>query len=226
MPDFSSLDNPIWSALTSAHAGLALGDELARRYPRDVSPLAAVREATPAAFAALRRLVAADDVVWLLSITPLAVPEGWQLVRSRVIDQMVCEPLTPQPEPRLLSLGAADVPEMMALAARTEPGPFVENTIRMGSYWGIRSSDGRLAAMAGQRMQADGFIEVSAVCTEPEFRGRGYAKQLVESLTRRIQAQGKIAMLHVKTENGAKSVYEKIGYRVRCPVHFSVLAPR
>ena len=38
---FESLDNPIWFALTTEHQTLARSHGLARRYPPDVSPLAA-----------------------------------------------------------------------------------------------------------------------------------------------------------------------------------------
>ena len=115
---------------------------------------------------------------------------------------------------------------MLALAQATEPGPFLPNTIRMGRYLGIREDDGRLAAMAGQRLNLDGFHEVSAVCTWPEFRGRGYAKILIETLAAEIFAEGSTPILHVKTENAAKSLYEKLGFRVRRAVWFTVIAPR
>jgi len=66
----------------------------------------------------------------------------------------------------------------MVRAARADPGPFLPQTIQRGSYFGIRASDGRLVAMAGERLQSTAFGEISAVCTHPEFRGRGYARDL------------------------------------------------
>ena len=65
---------------------------------------------------------------------------------------------------------------MLALAAATEPGPFLPETIRMGRYFGTRSRDGRLMAMAGERLRLNGFTEISAVCTHPDFRGQGHAR--------------------------------------------------
>ena len=41
-PDPKQLERPIWSALTTTHASFALGNDLARRYPPDISPMAAV----------------------------------------------------------------------------------------------------------------------------------------------------------------------------------------
>jgi predicted GNAT family acetyltransferase len=115
---------------------------------------------------------------------------------------------------------------MLELTAATEPGPFLPQTIQMGSYFGIRASDGRLVAMAGERLQSTAFTEISAVCTHPEFRGRGYAQALTTFLAAQIQAAGKIPFLHVKSENGAKAVYEKIGFRLRTAIYLSVISLR
>src|SRR5215467_14372400 len=98
------------------------------------------------------------------------------------MDQMVCEASLVSPSVASLPLGTTDVPEMLELTAATEPGPFLPQTIRMGSYFGIRASDGRLVAMAGERLRSTAFAEISAVCTHPEFRGRGYAPALVTFL--------------------------------------------
>jgi predicted GNAT family acetyltransferase len=113
---------------------------------------------------------------------------------------------------------------MLALTAATDPGPFLPQTILMGSYFGIRASDGRLVAMAGERLQSTAFAEISAVCTHPEFRGRGYARTLVTFLTAQIVAAGKTPFLHVKSENGAKVVYHKIGFRLRAAMYLTVIS--
>jgi hypothetical protein len=41
-------------------------------------------------------------------------------------------------DPEAVSLGAADVPEMLELTARTKPGPFLPRTFELGPYLGIR----------------------------------------------------------------------------------------
>jgi predicted GNAT family acetyltransferase len=61
----------------------------------------------------------------------------------------------------------------------------------MGSYFGIRASDGRLVALAGERLQSTAFTRISAVCTHPEFRGRRYARDLTAFLAAQILAAGK-----------------------------------
>jgi len=220
---FESLDNPIWFALTTDHETLARSHGLARRYPPDVSPLAALLHPTNDAFADLRQLVSPDEHVALFTASPVDVPGDWQIERSRWIDQMICEASLVPPPVAPLPLSSTDVPEMLELTAATEPGPFSPQTIQMGSYFGIRAGDGRLVAMAGERLRSNAFAEISAVCTHPEFRGRGYAQALTTFLAAQIQAAGKIPFLHVKSENGAKVVYQKIGFRVRAAIYLTVI---
>jgi FR47-like protein len=220
------LDNPIWFALTTEHRILARSHGLARRYPPDVSPLAALLRPTDEAFADLQRLVSPGEHVALFTASPLDVPGDWQVDRSRRIDQMICEASVASPPVAPLPLGTTDVPDMLELTAATEPGPFLPQTIEMGSYFGIRASDGRLVAMAGERLQSTAFTEIRAVCTHPDFRGRGYARALTTFLAAQILAVGKIPFLHVKSENGAKVVYHKIGFRLRAAICLTVISLR
>src|SRR5579863_4312377 len=220
---FESLDNPIWFALTTEHRTLARSHGLARRYPPDISPFAALLHPTNDAFADLRQMVSPDEHVALFTASPVDVPGDWQIERSRWIDQMICEDSLVPPPVAPLPLSSTDVPEMLELTAATEPGPFSPQTIQMGSYFGIRAGDGRLVAMAGERLRSTAFTEISAVCTHPEFRGRGYAQALTTFLAAQIQAAGKIPFLHVKSENGAKVVYQKIGFRVRAAIYLTVI---
>jgi N-acetylglutamate synthase-like GNAT family acetyltransferase len=221
-----SLDNPIWFALTTEHRLLARSHGLARRYPSDVSPLTAFLHPTQDAFADLQRLVSPGEHVAFFTARPLDVPAGWQVDRCRCIDQMICESSLNSPPLAPLRLGTTDVPEMLDLTAATEPGPFLPQTIQMGSYFGIRASDGRLVAMAGERLQSTAFAEISAVCTLPEFRGRGYARALVTFIAAQILAAGKTPFLHVKSENEAKMVYQKIGFRLRAAIWLTVISLR
>src|ERR1700731_1757398 len=221
-----SLDNPIWSALTTEHQHLARSHGLARRYPPDVSPLAAFLHPTEDAFADLQRLVSPGEHVAVFTAGPLDVPGGWQVDRSRWIDQMICGASRAPPPLAPLPLGTTDVPEMLDLTAVTEPGPFLPQTIQMGSYFGIRASDGRLVAMAGERLQSTAFAEISAGFTHPEFRGRGYARDLTTFLAAQILAAGKPPFLHVKSENGAKVVYQKLGFRLRAAIYLTVISLR
>jgi len=221
-----SLDNPIWSALTTEHQHFARSHGLARRYPPDVSPFAAFLHPTEDAFVDLQRLVSPGEHVAFFTASPFDVPGGWQVDRSRWIDQMICEASLDLPPVAPIPLGTTDIPEMLDLTAATEPGPFSPQTIQMGSYFGIRATDGRLVAMAGERLQSTAFAEISAVCTLPEFRGRGYARDLVTFLAAQILSAGKTPFLHVKSENGAKVVYQQIGFRLRSEIRLTVISLR
>lgn len=226
--DAHDLDRAIWNALTSGHAGLAEGAGRARRYPRDVSPLAAVEEPDPAAFADLAGLVGEGEAVALFATGPIPTPASWRVVKGRFIDLMVCEEPASDGatggEGLVRAMSERDVPDMLELTALTQPGPFRARTIAMGRYFGIRAADGRLAAMAGERLKLARHTEVSAVCTHPEHTGKGYARALMQHVMGLVRAEGKTPFLHVKTENErAKAVYERLGFRVRRPIWFSVV---
>jgi predicted GNAT family acetyltransferase len=225
MTDVSVLDNPMWHSLIGGHRELAQINGRAARYPAGVSPMAGIDEPSAAAFADLRELAPTGDVVALLRGGPYQVAaKGWQVIGARTIDQMVCEALTRVPPIASVELGQSDVPEMLELAKLTEPGPFEPETIRMGRYRGLRSEEGKLMAMAGERSRPAGFTEVSAVCTAPEFRGRGLARALVSEVARMIEADGRVPFLHLKTENArAKGIYEKLGFRFRSLIHIKLL---
>jgi len=68
-------------------------------------------------------------------------------------------------------------------------------------------------------MGMDGHQEISAVCTHPDFTGRGHAQRLVAELNNAALDQGRLPFLHVSHENGrAKSLYERLGYRHRMDI--------
>jgi len=110
-------------------------------------------------------------------------------------------------------------PEGTSPHGRTQAFPFFARTHALGRYIGIRE-DGRLAAMAGERMRYDGFTEISAVCVHPDFRGRGYAQALVRAMMRSIADRGDTPMLHVFDDNhGAIALYESLGFVGRAVFH-------
>jgi GNAT superfamily N-acetyltransferase len=218
------LDNPAYSALTTDQASLALGTGLARRYPAEISRLCGLAEPTPRALADLAELSAPDEIVGVVAAAELTASGAWELVRARWIDQMVLdEPVAAHAATHaIVDLGAPDAEQMAALTAATDPGPWSPRTYEMGRYIGIRDGE-RLVAMAGERMRPQGAIEISAVCTDPAYTGRGYARALMTTLIETTVAAGKLPVLHVKNENGAKRLYEKLGFRVRRQMRLTVL---
>ena len=140
------------------------------------------------------------------------------LGRGRRIETLAITPVS-----KTLRFDSADVPEMVALATLTKPGPFVQCTRELGTYLGIRH-DGQLIAMAGERMKVPGYTEVSAVCTHPDHIGKGYARALMTEIMRRIRERGEVPFLHVRQDNvRAIELYKKLGFRQRVVQHYAVI---
>jgi predicted GNAT family acetyltransferase len=210
------LDNPIWHALIGPHRSLAIRNGEAARYAVDVSLFAGLSAATTDALADLVPLVPPKDFVLLLDVA--AIPNlgaEWRAADPLPVVQMVLEkPLAPS-RLEFETLGVRDVDDMMALVDRTQPGPFKRETISMGRYVGLRD-EGRLVAMAGERMKLPGHVEVSGVCTDPDFQGRGLAEALVRTIGSEIQTEGHVPFLHVLEDNErAIALYERLGFQRR-----------
>lgn len=211
MTDTAVLDNPVWHALHGAHAPLARRRGRAAAYDPEVSIFAGLAGRGPEDWADVRALVGPGGVAALLDRD---VPGDLRMVMEVPCHQMVAEGWAPVADPDALVLGPADVPEMLDLTKRTKPGPFEARTIELGTYVGLRV-DGRLVAMAGERMHPPGFTEISAVCTDPEFTGRGYAGRLMSTVGAGILARGETPFLHVALDNPARHLYERLGFAVR-----------
>lgn len=219
------LDRPVWESLVSRHATLSQGGPLAKRYVPDVNLFASARDDGAEALAALAELVKPGEHVYVLQVPGIAVPETLHAAKIALGVQMVAaRPIAAEPgSDAVLPLGDADAPEMLALAQLTQPGPFLARTHVMGRFIGIRI-DGRLAAMAGERMHVPGHTELSGVCTHPDFRGRGLARRLSATVCAGIEARGETPFLHAwKNNHSAIALYEKLGFRWRTDVNVTVL---
>jgi ribosomal protein S18 acetylase RimI-like enzyme len=218
------LDNPIWGALSTEHLGLAVGDAQARRYPAEIGPLSGIPEQSAESYEALSGL-AGDGVVVLFSAEPIVPASGLSVVRSGPIVQMVrkvqgVEADAGELAPRRLT--AADAPAMVELAELTEPGPFRLRTLELGNFYGIFHGE-KLVSMAGKRMHVPGLVEVSGVCTQPQARGKGYARRLMQIVIDEIEREGKAAFLHAFSTNPAIRLYEALGFEIRQEFHFAAL---
>lgn len=230
------LDNPIWSALTTDQAHFAVGGALARRYPEEIGPLSGMAAQSDAAYEELRSLAGPGRMLGVFLREEPRPRAGWTLVRGGRLHQMIAreprltEAKTQTELPGHVELGAElrvltaeDAPAMVELAELTEPGPFRLRTMELGDFVGIFHG-ARLMAMAGMRLQVPGATEVSAVCTHPEARGRGYARMLMSRVMERIVATGRTPFLHTLAENaGAIRIYESLGFTVRQSFALAVL---
>ncbi len=217
------LDRPIWSALETRQAHFARGDGLARRFPADVSPFVAALDATsPESSLAIAAMIPDGDDISLVEVAPPAAPAG--VSESRLpIFQMVWERFSPGGQDfDIRPLGEADAAEMLALATLTRPGPFRVRTHTMGRFVGVREK-GQLIAMAGERLHVDGHHEISAVCTHPDWRGRGLGPALMRVVGQRIIDEGDMPFLHTYASNTtAIALYRKLGFAVRAEVTYAI----
>ena len=223
------LDRPVWTALNTGWAHLAVGGARARRLHPDYGPFAASADAEPASLAALAALADAPPGAFALATIDIEAsppPPGLHDLRREPTVQMVWAggPAPDADGAVFLPLGDADGAEMLALAELTRPGPFARRTHRLSQFLGVRD-EGRLVAMAGERMRLPGFSELSGVCTHPDARGRGLAAALSRAVTARILARGETPFLHAWASNtGAIRIYEALGYRVRTELTGVLLA--
>ena len=226
LSDTLLLDNPVWHALSTEQSALAQGNGLAKRFPLDVAPFGGLIDQSAAAYDALEKILPGAVTALALDAEPV-LPPDWEMVQSGEMYQMICEAPAHLDERQIFSeLTKAEVPEMLALTKLTEPGPFLPRTIELGAYLGGHDA-GSLVAMAGERLHLTGFTEISAVCTHPQYRGRGYGNALLSALISRIVRRGEIPFLHVRTGNvTAVGLYEKLGFRVRAQLHLAVIRYR
>jgi ribosomal protein S18 acetylase RimI-like enzyme len=220
--DITILDNPIWYSLNSYHRHLAIWGDIAARYQPDIAFGGGMSENTALGFDDLRSLVEIDDEITVLMTLPDDLP-GWEVLRTIQLPQMICDDLKPRPHVETIYLTHDDVPDMLDLVALTQPGPFLPRTIELGQYLGLRR-DGQLVAMAGERMHLMGFCEISAVCTHPDYRGRGYGGALTTMVAEVILKRQEVPFLHLSPTNDvAMKLYKKLGFRQRREINVARL---
>jgi len=238
------LDNVIWQALTTrqTHCAEICGE--ARWFLRDITLLSAFREPSDKGYDSLAELAGPGGTAALFLDEPYHPRPGWELIAGPPLLQMIFEngswPASPAAvNSGIIELGKTDSPEMVELATLTKPGPFGTRTHELGTYLGIRrrvgdpvsekpdervSEEGKLVAMAGERLKVPGHTEVSAVCTHPDHTGRGYAGTLMAEVMRRILARGETPFLHTREDNlRAIELYQRLGFRTRLRSHLALL---
>lgn len=218
------LDRPIWSALATRHAALAEGGSLARRYMPSVAAFAATENDGEASLQALADLALPAENLLLLMSDPIIAPTGFVTAVAASAVQMIADHQQETvADERIEQLGEADAAEMLALATLTKPGPFSLRALSLGDFWGVKVN-GRLGAMAGERMKQPGYTELSGVCTHPEFRGGGLGRLLSLHVAGEIFARGEQPYLHAyATNTSAIALYRSIGFRLRSSIHVAAI---
>ena len=209
------LDRPGWNSLNGKHSDIALNGKISARYPTEYHAIAATPNGSEEAFHDLATIVKKGEIIGLIAKRPDSGNPDWKILMESLVHQMVCEKQLPETDVEYVELSVKDIPEVLELVSITKPGPFAQRTVELGRYIGIRK-DGELVAMAGERFKVEGYTEISAVCTLPEYRGKGYATALSSVLVNTIFEQGDIPFLHVSVKNTpAIRLYEGLGFTKR-----------
>jgi ribosomal protein S18 acetylase RimI-like enzyme len=219
-PLMHELDNVVWHALCGTHSWAAERAAGARRYVPDISVFAAIDDFESASWTSLHELVGPDGLAVLARPNIPEPPPGWTTLLRVAAYQMVLDgalPPAPDTEFATRALIAADVPSMLDLVERTQPGPFRPRTIELGGYVGAFDGD-RLVSMAGHRITTTTHTEVSAVCTDADYRKRGLGATLTIAVAQALLAHGSTPMLHVAADNPARNLYESLGFTVRTSI--------
>jgi predicted GNAT family acetyltransferase len=214
----------MWHALATVQAPLALGSGLARRFRPGYALFAGMPALSAAGFTALAVLMRPGEVVAMAADHDFEPGPLFEVLERKNLVQMVGPVTGDVPASRRFRiLTADDVPQMTSLVTLTAPGPWFERTPELGRFLGFEV-EGRLVAMAGERLRVPGHTEISAVCCHPDWRGQGLAADLMRRISQGIVARGEIPFLHVLAENAAAiALYGKLGLRKRLQSRLTVL---
>jgi GNAT superfamily N-acetyltransferase len=222
------LDNMIWNAITTGNNDIAVIDGDVGCYLLGIAPFAGMKVFNEVNLKKLYEFIPASRSVAISSLNKMDHDESrWKLIQPMDVTQMLYEQsvktFTTKNSSLIVPLTEEHIPQMIELTALTRPGPFLQQTIRFKNYFGIFIED-RLAAMTGQRMHPIPYMEVSAVCTHPDFRGLGYAKALMLHVMKIILDNSFTPFLHVlSNNNNAIELYKTIGFRTRKQIFVDVI---
>jgi ribosomal protein S18 acetylase RimI-like enzyme len=215
------LDNPCWNGLHSGNKNLAEGNEQVKYFSAEVAPFVGLPEWNLYGFELLYEVIPPQRRIAFMAAAEVEIPGEWDVVDYLEALQMVHTHQAPRltAPSEIVHLQDKNIPQMIALTGMTHPGPFFKRTIEFGNYEGIFKGN-ELVSMAGQRLHAGEYVEISAVCTHPTHSGKGYASQLIVSQIHQIRSAWSIPFLHVKDDNlQAIKLYKSLGFEPRKRMH-------
>lgn len=221
------LDNHLWHALNGTLARYSRAFGNVRLLSPDIARVAALESVAPENVSALAAAIPDGSEILAIAPRPLEATDELEVVHIKPVLQMVAEHLNPvDAEVSTRLLGATDFPQMLELVDAARPGPLGPRAMELGSFRGIFDGE-KLVALAGERLQLDGYTEVATVCTHPQYRGRSYGKAVVSAIARGIADRGKTPFLGVDADNiPAIRLYEWLGFTPRTTFYLSTVRPR
>lgn len=213
------LDNPAWHSLNETHQSFAIGNHEIKFYQPEVCPFGGINSKRPDLIPFFKKHPELNSF-FIIGDKPIETPDLF-IEKELICLQMVCSsPIKMQFTENIISLKKSHKEQLIDLVNLVQPGYFKEGTLLMGDYYGIYKNR-QLVAVAGERMKMDGFTEISAVVTRPDFTGKGFAKQLVAQTANKNFEHNRVPYLHVaETNTTAVRLYEKLGFVIRRKISF------
>ena len=218
------LENPVWQALSTRDNRFNEGDQVVKYFSSEVSPFLGMDSWEKANQHILLQSMPKERSFSVMIQDKINFINQFEVVFTTPLYQMICKKLKPLLQTGKISsaLNLNNVPEMLALTALTKPGPFLSETINFGNYIGLFDEE-KLVSMVGERLHAENFTEISAVCTAPEYLGKGLAAHLLSEAAIRVIEDGFTPFLHVRADNTrAIAMYERLGFEKRTEMYFAV----
>ncbi len=218
------LDNSVWSALSGRQKRFNIGDHQLKYFRADVASFVGLENWDTKDLRILEEQLPSGRTFSVPLSKAISIPDCFEFLFEIPLYQMVCSSLNRKslPTMHLQKLDKKHLQQILDLTALTKPGPFYEHTMDFGNYYGIMDGS-RILAMTGERMKTKGFTEVSAICTQPDQMGKGYASILLQHACERIFAKGEQPFLHVRQDNpSALHVYKKFGFEVRTEIYYAI----
>jgi ribosomal protein S18 acetylase RimI-like enzyme len=222
----SLLDNPIWHALKTLDADKNIGTSELAYLDADLSPFIGMASWDQSSQQHLQSNAPNGRTWFLLIKKPVLFIDEITTISSIPLFQFYCpDPgklKATQQDKQIVPLTDDHIDEMVALATLTKPGPFGKRTKEFGNYHGIFEGN-RLVAMGGERLHIPGYTEVSAICTHPDYQGRGYGATMVSFLARQVFQKAGVPFLHARTNNQqALKIYRAQGFELREEIQFYI----
>jgi len=217
--NYNKLDNPVWHSLSETHKKFSIDYNGIKFYHPDYCPFGGF-ETTENISKHIDDYSKLVDNFFVVGNKP-ELSNDLTLKKELVCLQMIInQKILSEIKEEITVLGSEHIDDLFHLVTLVQPRYFKKKTALLGNYYGI-FKNGKLVSVAGERMQMDGFVEVSAIVTHPEHTGKGYAKQLIAHTVNNFFGHNKIPYLHVTEKNsGAINLYEKLGFIKRRKISF------